>query len=52
MDAKPFFLLHAKADIHKFREKLRTFAIDNDYNDLSPGGSLLLRGFQFSVCRC
>lgn len=33
MDAKPFFLLHANTDIQKFREKLRTFAIDNDYND-------------------
>lgn len=33
MDAKPFFLLHDKTDINKFREKLRTFAIDNDYNN-------------------
>ena len=32
-DARPFFLLHEKTDIHTFREKLRTFAIDNGYND-------------------
>ncbi|MGI6046434.1 MAG: ABC transporter permease [Petrimonas sp.] len=32
-DARPFFLLHEKTDINKFREKLRTFAVDNSYND-------------------
>lgn len=32
-DARPFFLLHNKTDIEKFRKKLRTFAIDNGYND-------------------
>lgn len=33
MDARPFFLLHANTNVNKFQEKLRTFAIDNDYND-------------------
>jgi putative ABC transport system permease protein len=32
-DAKPFLLLHENIDIKSFREKIKTFAIDNDYNN-------------------
>lgn len=32
-DAKPFVMLHPNTDINKFKAKLKTFAIDNKYNE-------------------
>lgn len=32
-DAKAYIMLHSNTDIAKFKEKIRTFAIDNKYNE-------------------
>ena len=32
-NAKPYILLNHNTDIYKFKEKIRTFAIDNGYNE-------------------